>query len=173
MLSRCVAWFTPNFFCWIRFDWKRSMKRSKWFRCNFELLIRLLFVCDPDDGASVAATVVAFVEFVVVCFFDLCLSSGKHPVDLFNCSIDWYIPISDETIESSLCFVPFSSSSSWQWCTFCRFGFVAVLPTVEVNSFIDGTGDGVVSKRVIPSNNTCVLMSSLSGSSLNIDTRFR
>lgn len=36
------------------------------------------------------------------------------------------------------------------------------------NEIVDGTGDGVVSNRVIPSNNTCVLMSSLSGSSLNI-----
>lgn len=37
------------------------------------------------------------------------------------------------------------------------------------NRFKDGTGDGVVSKRVIPSNKTCLLMASLSGSSLNMD----
>lgn len=37
------------------------------------------------------------------------------------------------------------------------------------NRFNDGIGDGVVSKRVIPSNKTCLLMLSLSGSSLNMD----
>lgn len=62
------------------------------------------------------------------------LSSGKHPVSLFNGS-----------------------------CVVTVFDFAAA------SNFKDGTGDGVVSKRVMPSNKTCVLMSSLSGSSLNMN----
>lgn len=162
---------TPKF-CWIRFDWNRSINRSKWFRCDFWSFIRVL--CDLDDAltASVVAMVIGF-DVTVVDFFDLCLSSGKHPVVLFNCSIDWYMPISDETIDS-LRFDAFNSSTlSLLALIISRFVRTFGLPMVVNKFFIDGTGDGVVSKRVIPSNNTCVLMSLLSGSSLNMDTRFR
>lgn len=83
------------------------------------------------------------------------------------------MPISDETIDS-LRFDAFNSSTlSLLALIISRFVRAFGLPTVVNKFFIDGTGDGVVSKRVIPSNNTCVLMSLLSGSSLNMDTRFR
>lgn len=83
----------------------------------------------------------------VFCFALYFLSNGKHPVSLFNCSCDSEMPmlVADERIDDV-----------------SRFDFVAA------NNFKDGTGDGVVSKRVMPSSNTCVLMSSVSGSSLNI-----
>lgn len=120
--------------------------------------------CDSCDAqyASVA-TIFGSVTSHALClllvgFFDLFLSSGKHPVDLFNCSIDWYTLVSVETIDEPR----FDALNSYSLdLALCR-------PLVDAMCFFNGAGDGVVSKRVIPSNNTCVLMSSLSGSSLNI-----
>lgn len=50
--------------------------------------------------ASLAAILVTLDVLLLVAFFVLYLSSGKHPVVLFNCSIDSYVPISDETIDT-------------------------------------------------------------------------
>lgn len=148
----------------IRFDWNRSNNRSKWFRCDFWSIICMSCVSYDAQIASLATIVgsvtshALLLRLLVVDFFCLFLSSGKHPVDLFNCSIDWYTPISVETMDEPR-FDAFNLYSLH--LALCRL-------LVDALHFFDDAGDGVVSKRVIPSSNTCVLMSSLSGSSLNI-----
>lgn len=182
MLLLLLIWFTPKFFGILLFDWNRSNNRSKCVRCDFWSINRIF--CDAQIALLATATVIGVVvvvvidgSFTLVTFFDLFFSSGKHPVVLFNCSIDWYIAKSAEPIDE-LWFDRLSLSSSSSSLLLLSMSSLCVnfckLPSDDVVgiNFFTGAGDGVVSKRVIPSNSTCVLMSSLSGSSLNYtDTR--